>query len=149
MRGITEAQYELLRPYPPVQGGNVRISNFDVINAVLRVAENGCKWRALPKEVGNWRTIYTRLRRWTENGVLDRLFTVLQELQLIRIKVECLGLDSTRVKVHPDCTIALMKRPAIDRPISRPRRPSDRHNVCRRMIGLLPIMDLPLQVRLA
>lgn len=109
MKSITEAQYEVLRPHLPVQRGNVRISNLDVINAVLHVAENGCKWRALPKEFGNWHTIYVRLRRWAGQGVLDRLFTVLQEHQLIRIKVECLGLDSTSVKVHPDGTGALKK----------------------------------------
>ena len=73
-----------------------------MINAVLYVAESGCKWRALPLVFGNWHTIYTRLRRWSEAGVLDRVFAALQEHRLIRIRVECLGLDSTSVKVHPD-----------------------------------------------
>jgi transposase len=68
MPEINEAQYELIRPYLPVQRGNVRISNLTMINAVLYVAENGCKWRALPTSFGNWHTIYTRLRRWTEAG---------------------------------------------------------------------------------
>ena len=86
----------------PVAGG-------DVINAVLYVAENGCKWRALSSKFGNWHTIYTRLRRWAEAGVLDRLFTALQVRRLIRIRVECLGLDSTSVKVHPDGTEAPKK----------------------------------------
>lgn len=110
MNGISEAQYELIRPHLPVQRGNVRISNLTMINAVLYVAENGCKWRALPATFGNWHTIYTRLRRWTEAGVLDRVFAALQEHRLIRIKVECLGLDSTSVKVHPDGTGAPKKR---------------------------------------
>jgi transposase len=100
----------LIRPYLPVQRGNVRISNLTMINAVLYVAENGCKWRALPPAFGNWHTIYTRLRRWTEAGVLDRVFAALQEHRLIRIRVECLGLDSTSVKVHPDGTGAPKKR---------------------------------------
>ena len=43
------------------------------MNAVLYVAENGCKWRALPREFGNWHTVYTRLRRWAECGVSERL----------------------------------------------------------------------------
>jgi len=109
MKNITQEQYELLHPYLPVQRGNVRILNLTLINAVLYVAENGCKWRALPTEFGNWHTIYTRLRRWAENGVLDRLFEALQRHNLIQIKVECLGLDSTSVKVHPDGTGALKK----------------------------------------
>ncbi len=52
---------------------------------------------------------YTRLRRWAEAGVLDRLFAALQEHRLIQIRVECLGLDSTSVKVHPDGTGAPKK----------------------------------------
>ena len=51
----------------------MRIANLDVINAVLYVAENGCKWRALPERFGNWHTIYTRLGGG-RGGVLDRLF---------------------------------------------------------------------------
>jgi transposase len=109
MMRLTEDQYEVIRPLMPVQRGNVRIANLDVINAVLYVAENGCKWRALPERFGNWHTIYTRLRRWTAAGVLDRVFQALQEHRLIRIRVECVGLDSTSVKVHPDGTGALKK----------------------------------------
>jgi transposase len=109
MKNLTEEQYEVIRPLLPVQRGNVRIANLDVLNAVLFVAENGCKWRALPERFGNWHTIYTRLRRWAAAGVLERVFQTLQEHQLIRIRVECVGLDSTSVKVHPDGTGALKK----------------------------------------
>jgi len=109
MMKLTEEQYELIRPLMPVQRGNVRIANLDVINAVLYVAENGCKWRGLPERFGNWHTIYTRLQRWAEAGVLDRLFQALQEHRLIRIRIECVGLDSTSVKVHPDGTGARKK----------------------------------------
>jgi transposase len=109
MMRLSEEQYEVIRPLLPVQRGNVRIANLDVINAVLYVAENGCKWRALPERFGNWHTIYTRLRRWAEADVLDRLFQALQEHRLIRIRVECVGLDSTSVKVHPDGTGARKK----------------------------------------
>jgi transposase len=109
MMRLTEDQYEVIRPLMPVHRGNVRITNLDVINAVLYVAENGCKWRALPERFGNWHTIYTRWRRWAAAGVLERGFQTLQEHQLIRIRVECVGLDRTSVKVHPDGTGALKK----------------------------------------
>lgn len=106
---ISENEYRLLAPHLPVHRGNVVISNLELINAVLYVAENGCKWRALPSEFGNWNTVYVRLRRWAKNGVLEKLFVELQRHNLIRINVECLGLDSTSVKVHPDGTGALKK----------------------------------------
>ena len=109
MMQLTEEQCEVIRPLMPVQRGNVRLANLDVLNAVLYVAENGCKWRALPGRFGNWHTIYTRLRRWAAAGVLARVFEALQEHRLIRIRVECVGLDSTSVKVHPDGTGARKK----------------------------------------
>ena len=107
---ITKAQYARIQAYLPVQRGNVSISNLQVLNAILYVAEHGCKWRGLPKRFGNWHTIYTRMNRWAKAGVLDRVFRAMQEEQIIRIKVEALSLDSTSVKVHPDGTGALKKR---------------------------------------
>lgn len=106
---ISEKQYKELEPYFPIQRGNVVISNHQLINAVLYVAENGCKWRSLPCEFGKWNTVYVRIRRWASNGVLAGLFRALQEHHLVKINVDCLGLDSTSVKVHLDGTGALKK----------------------------------------
>jgi transposase len=85
------------------------VSNLDVLNAILYVAENGCKWRALPKEFGNWNTLYVRLNRWAKSGVLDRVFGALQREHLLTMKIEVVSLDSTIIKVHPDGTGALKK----------------------------------------
>jgi transposase len=106
---ITAAQFARIEKYLPRQRGNVSHDNLAVINAILYVAENGCKWRALPKRFGVWHTIYTRMNRWAKAGVLDKLFEKLQEEQLIRIRIESVSLDSTIVKVHPDGTGALKK----------------------------------------
>jgi transposase len=106
---ITEAQYLRVSDCLPRQRGNVSLSNLQVINAILHVAEHGCKWRGLPKRLGNWHTIYTRMNRWSKAGVLDRVFTRLQQEQIIAIKLEAVSLDSTIVKVHPDGTGALKK----------------------------------------
>lgn len=106
---ITAEQFQRIEPFLPVQRGNVSLSNLQVVNAILYVAENGCKWRALPKRFGNWHTIYTRMNRWAKAGVLDRLFEEIQHQQLVRIKIEAVSLDSTIVKVHPDGTGALKK----------------------------------------
>ena len=106
---ITAAQFKRIEPFLPLQRGNVSLSNLQVVNAILYVAEHGCKWRGLPKRYGNWHTIYTRMNRWAKAGVLDRLFEELQHQQLIRVKIEAVSLDSTIVKVHPDGTGALKK----------------------------------------
>ena len=106
---ITEAQYERIAHCMPVQRGNVSLTNLRVLNAILYVAEHGCKWRGLPRRFGNWHTIYTRMNRWSKNGVLDRVFEQLQRAQIVRLKIEAVSLDSTIVKVHPDGTGALKK----------------------------------------
>jgi transposase len=104
---INSQQFNRIETFLPVQRGNVSLTNLQVVNAILYVAENGCKWRSLPKRFGNWHTIYTRMNRWAKAGVLDRLFEELQHQQLVRIKIEAVSLDSTIVKVHPDGTGAL------------------------------------------
>ena len=43
---ITEEQYARIKDSLPVQRGNVRLTNLQVLNAILYVAEQGCKWRA-------------------------------------------------------------------------------------------------------
>ena len=106
---ITEAQYQLIAPILPVQRGNVSLPNLQVLNAILYVAEQGCKWRGLPPRFGNWHTVYMRMNRWSKNGVLDRVFEYLQREQIVRIKLEAVSMDSTIVKVHPDGTGALKK----------------------------------------
>lgn len=106
---ITETQYNQIAPYMPRQRGNVSLTNLQVLNAILYVAEHGCKWRGLPKRFGNWHTIYTRMNRWAKSGTLDRICAHLQKQQIIRIRIEAVSLDSTIVKVHPDGTGALKK----------------------------------------
>src|SRR6202453_776361 len=106
---ITAEQFERIKGSLPVQRGNVSLTNLQILNAILYVAEQGCKWRGLPARFGNWHTIYTRMNRWSKNGVLDRVFEKLQQEQIVRIKIEAFALDSTSIKVHPDGTGALKK----------------------------------------
>jgi len=106
---ISEGQYARIKDSLPVQRGNVSLSNLQFLNAVLYVAEHGCKWRGLPKRFGNWHTIYTRMNRWSKSGAMDRVFEKLQLEQIVRIRIEAFSLDSTSVKVHPDGTGALKK----------------------------------------
>ena len=106
---IMPEQFVTIEHCLPRQRGNVSLSNLQVVNAILYVAEHGCKWRGLPNRFGNWHTIYTRMNRWTKAGVLDRMFEELQRAQVVRIKIEAVSLDSTSIKVHPNGTGALKK----------------------------------------
>jgi transposase len=48
-----------------------------VVNGALRRTRTGAPWRDLPVSYGNWKTVYSRHRRWSGDGtweaILDRL----------------------------------------------------------------------------
>ena len=122
---ISEVQYQRIASSLPRQRGNVKLPNLQLLNALLYVAERGCKWRGLPKRFGNWHTIYTRMNRWSKSGVLDHVFEQLQREQIVRIRIEAVSLDSTTVKVHPDGAGASKKtdrRPSASRAADGPPR---------------------------
>jgi len=106
---LTNDHLEIIKEHLPTQRKPEKVEMIDFLNGVLYIIENGCKWRALPKEYGDWHTIYTRLNRWCKNGTLDKIFTALQEANIIDIRTEIVYMDSTSIKVHPDAAGALKK----------------------------------------
>lgn len=106
---LTAKHLERIKESLPVERGNVSVDVLSFLNAVLFVAENGCKWRRLPERFGNWHTIYTRMNRWSKSGVWDRVFARLQQEGLVMVELRVVSLDSTSVKVHPDGTGAEKK----------------------------------------
>ncbi|MDR1253072.1 MAG: transposase [Treponema sp.] len=106
---LTREQREKILCLFPTQRGNVKVDNSRLLDAIIYICENGCKWRALPETFGPWHTIYVRINRWAKNGVLERLFHALQEEQVTNKRITILSPDSTSVKVHPDAAGALKK----------------------------------------
>jgi transposase len=98
---VTREQFARVEGLLPVQRGNVKIDNYTFVNAVVWMVRTGCPWRDLPKEFGNWYSVYQRFSRWVRSGVIERLFTALQQERIIAVSVDVLSLDSTSVKVHP------------------------------------------------
>jgi len=109
MKEISEEEFKKIEGHFPRQRGNVSIENRRMLNALLYMDENGCKWRALPEKYGNWSTVHKRISRWAENGVLAGVFEALQKELLLDIRIEAVALDNTCIKVHPDGTGALKK----------------------------------------
>ena len=76
---LTQEQYEKIAKYLPKQRGNLRITNLQFLNA-----------------------IYVHMNSWSKGGVLDKVFSALQDEGVININVVVVCLDSTTVKVYPD-----------------------------------------------
>jgi transposase len=104
---LKEKHYHRIEKLLPKQRGNVKIDNRVFLDAVLYRCKNGCSWRELPPEFGNWHGIYMRFSRWTHNGVFDRIYAALSEAGLQQVTEY--ALDSTSVKVHPDAFGCLKK----------------------------------------
>ena len=105
---LNEKQYHEIAKLLPMQRGNVKIDNRDMLNALIYRCKNGCSWRDLPREFGNWHVVYMRFSRWAKSGVLERIYSALSEEGLQN--VPAYALDSTSVKVHPDAFGCLKKR---------------------------------------
>lgn len=50
-----------------------------IINAILWILYTGSPWRDLPEEFGSWKSVYTRFRRWAEQGIWEKVFAKFSE----------------------------------------------------------------------
>jgi transposase len=74
------------------------ISHYQVFCAILYVLRVGCPWRDLPKNYGNWHSIYTRFKRGSEKGLWWHILVTLQQQGKAQLNIVLV--DSTTWKVH-------------------------------------------------
>jgi transposase len=105
---LTDAQWVRVAPLLPsragYKGGRGQ-NNRRFVEAVLWLARNGCRWRALPTVWGNWHTTYTRFQRWARSGVWARVLVTVQQGDTLHT----LLLDSTAVRAHQHASGARKK----------------------------------------
>lgn len=102
-RTLTDGQWERIGPLLPGKAGDRGRSGVDnrlFIDAVLWLARGASPWRDLPPELGHWKSVYTRFRRWSRAGVWERLFKELSTDP----DFEYVLIDATISKVHADAT---------------------------------------------
>jgi len=88
----------LLPPERKPQGGRPAKDNRLMLNAMLYWLNTGVPWRDLPERFGPWKSVYTRWRTWSLQGVWDSVLKSLIEQDLV--DETTLMLDSTSVRVH-------------------------------------------------
>ncbi len=102
-RTLTDTQWARIEPLVPGKRGDRGRTGTDnrlFVDAILWLARTAAPWRDLPAEMGNWRTVHCRFRRWTMAGVWERLFKALAEDP----DFEYVLVDATISKVHADAT---------------------------------------------
>jgi transposase len=85
------------------RGRGDRLDFVDVVCAIIYVLHEGVRWRALPAVFGNWKSIYTRMSRWSQRGALGAIFEVVStDNQRGKLR----HLDASHIKVHQDANVA-------------------------------------------
>lgn len=78
---LTNEQWERLAPLlPPVKPkvGRPNLDHRQILNGIRWRLRTGAPWRDLPERYGNWKTVYSRFRRWQQQGIWDRILAALQ-----------------------------------------------------------------------
>jgi putative transposase len=73
---LTDAQWRQIAPLiPPARpGGRPRSANLrEVINAIRYWRGSASGWRQLPREFPPWGTVHYYYRRWTREGLWQRI----------------------------------------------------------------------------
>lgn len=63
---------------------------------MIWIARSGAPWRDLPERYGPWETVYSRFRKWIEDGIFDNIIRVLS----LDVDLSELSLDGSIVQAH-------------------------------------------------
>ena len=102
-KALSDEQWERIAAHLPGKVGDPGRSAEDnrlFMEALFWMARVGGPWRDLPEMFGNWNSVFRRFRRWTQKGVLERLFVVLSEDR----DFEYIMIDGTIARVHQNGT---------------------------------------------
>ena len=76
--------------------GRPRKNNRVILNGIICIARSGAPWRDLPERYGPWETVYSRFRKWIDDGILDNIFRVLK----LEAELDELSIDASIVQAH-------------------------------------------------
>ncbi len=97
---LTDQEWEQIADLFPKENtgrpGRPSKDNRTMLNAMVWLARSGAPWRDLPERYGPWETVYSRFRKWIDDGVLDNIFRILS----LEAELEELSIDGSIVQAH-------------------------------------------------
>src|SRR5262245_60956910 len=110
---LSDAQFEQIRDLLPRNGdrGGQWKDHRVMIDGILHVLSDGGRWRNLPPEFGPWQTVYDRFRKWTREGLWDRLLDELRARKEAagQIDFRLFAIDGSSVRAHQSAAGASKK----------------------------------------
>ena len=100
---LTDDRWDRIEPLLPTQSRGGRWADHrTVLNGMFWILNSGAHWRDMPERYGNWETVYGRYRRWTREGLIDR---ILERLHVSldeygRIDWSVFDVDGSNVRAH-------------------------------------------------
>ena len=73
---LTDTQWEMIAGYFPA-GNKSQEHKRSLVEAVLYLVDNGCKWRSLPHDYPKWSTVKSFYYRAVENGTWEAVMDFL------------------------------------------------------------------------
>ena len=94
---VTDEEWSRIKGYiPTAKTGRPPKDHRQMLNAMMWLAKSGAMWEDLPERYGPWKTVYSRLCKWRDEGVLAAIFEALS----LDADYEHLSIDSSTIKVH-------------------------------------------------
>ena len=97
---LTDEEWNRIAPLLPPETtgkqGRPRKDNRIIMNAIVWLARSGAPWRDLPERYGSWKTVYSRFRKWIDDGILDNIFRILS----LEAELGELSIDASIVQAH-------------------------------------------------
>jgi len=100
---LTDEAWERIEPLLPKQRRGGRWADHrTVLNCMFWVLNAGAQWRDMPERYRKWETVYGRYRRWTREGLFDRILARLHVSldEHGRIDWSVFDVDGSNVRAH-------------------------------------------------
>ena len=109
---LTDEAFERIERLLPKQGdGGQWKDHRTVLNGMFWILNSGAQWRDMPERYGKWQTVYDRYRRWTREGLFDRILHRLH-IELDddgRIDWDVFDVDGSNIRGHQSAAGASKK----------------------------------------
>lgn len=85
---LTDKQWQVIEPLLPKGklGGRPASDLREIVNGIFYILKSGAEWRMLPHDLPPWQTVYGYFRRWSQEGVWEKLNQQLVEQERERAK---------------------------------------------------------------